>query len=72
MGVVDYKGDVLLCELLPPVGNILGGGFRAAWNSHEAESMRRAIRAKECYCTHSCFQVNSNLTSPGSYWKMLR
>lgn len=72
MGVVDYKGDVLLCELLPPVGNILGGGFRAAWNSPKAESLRRAIRAKECYCTHSCFQVNSNLMNPGSYWKMLR
>jgi len=72
MGVVDDKGDVFLCEMLPRVGNILAGGFRAAWNSPEAESIRRAIQAKECYCTHSCFQVNSNLMNPRSYWKMLR
>ncbi|MCK4658763.1 MAG: radical SAM protein [Phycisphaerae bacterium] len=72
MGVVDYKGDVLLCELLPPVGNVLEDGFRAAWCSPKAERLRRAIRAKKCHCTHSCFQANSNLMHPKAYLKMLR
>lgn len=72
MGVVNYRGDVFLCELLPPVGNVLKDGFRGAWHSPKAERIRRAIRAKKCYCTHSCFQTNSNLMNPKAYLKMLR
>jgi len=72
MGVVDYKGDVFLCELLPTVGNVLADGFTAAWNSEIAEQQRTDIAAKRCWCTHSCFQVNSNLMNPRSYLKMLR
>ena len=72
MGVVDYRGDVFLCELLESVGNVLTDGFRAAWHSPKAKRMREQIRAKECYCTHSCFQTNSNLMNPKAYWKMLR
>lgn len=72
MGVVDYRGDVFLCELLPRVGNVLTDGFTAAWNSPAAERQRRDIAAKRCWCTHSCFQSNSNLMNPKSYFKMLR
>jgi len=72
MGVVDYKGDVFLCELLPAVGNVLSDGFTAAWHSEAAECQRHDIAAKRCWCTHSCFQSNSNLMNPKSYLKMLR
>ncbi len=72
MGVVDYKGDVFLCELLKPVGNVLTDGFYAAWHSPEARRLRESIRAKKCHCTHSCFQANSNLMNPKTYLKMLR
>ncbi|HUO85462.1 MAG TPA: SPASM domain-containing protein, partial [Thermoanaerobaculia bacterium] len=60
-GVLDARGEVRMCELREPVGNVkeTGYDFGRLWFSEEAERQRRAIRAKECWCTHSCFMSSS-------------
>ncbi len=58
---IDYQGRLSLCELRPPVGNVLENGntFLSAWNSSEAKKQRKGIKARECACTHSCFVATS-------------
>lgn len=72
MGVVDNNGDVRLCELLRPVGNLREGRFIEIWQSKAANRQRRSIRRKECYCTHECFIAPSLLYKPANYPKMMR
>lgn len=68
--VVDYKGDVFFCEMLPKVGNLKEDSFTKIWNSRKAEKLRESIRRKECACTHSCFQITS-LIFNHKYWPKL-
>jgi MoaA/NifB/PqqE/SkfB family radical SAM enzyme len=60
-GVLDARGEVRMCELREPVGNVKDTNydFGALWFSPEADRQRAAIRAKECHCTHSCFMSSS-------------
>jgi MoaA/NifB/PqqE/SkfB family radical SAM enzyme len=60
-GVLDARGEVRMCELREPVGNVRDTGYNwdQLWFSKEADEQRRAIRAKECHCTHSCFMSSS-------------
>jgi len=53
-GVLYAEGDVALCELSRPVGNVRDRGhdFLAVWRSPEAHAMRRRLR--RCSCTHGC------------------
>lgn len=53
--VVYANGDVGLCEMLPPVGNLRGKRFREIWHSEEAAKVRRSIQKKDCYCTNEIF-----------------
>ncbi len=55
VGVIHANGDVGLCELTNPIGNLRKGNFDfyKIWNSREACQMREKI--KNCHCTHSCF-----------------
>ncbi len=55
MGVVDANGDVRLCELLEPIGNLREASFEEIWRSKEAETGRKKIANHECWCTHECF-----------------
>ena len=68
-GVLDARGEVRMCELRPPVGNVRDGGydFGKVWFSEEAERQRASIRAKECHCTHSCF-LSSSLVFDWRTW----
>jgi len=61
-GVVYTNGDVAVCEMTKPFGNLRDWGldFRKAWNSAEAEARRAETRS--CYCTHPC-----NLSTSLSY-----
>lgn len=72
MGVVNEVGDVFLCELLPPVGNIKKRTFKEVWNSKEAERQREMIKNKGCFCTHTCFQGTNILFNPLVYFKILK
>jgi len=71
VGVVDSDGDVRLCELLNPVGNLREAGydFYSVWNSEKAENQRKHIKSRKCSagCTHGCFMWPSLLNNP---WKI--
>jgi len=62
--VVYANGDVGLCEIHKPVGNLREKSFPEIWNSPEANELRRAIAAKECYCTTEVFMWPSVVFQP--------
>jgi MoaA/NifB/PqqE/SkfB family radical SAM enzyme len=53
-GVIHGNGDVSICELTRPVGNLksVDMDFRKVWWSEEANMMREF--AKHCCCIHGC------------------
>jgi MoaA/NifB/PqqE/SkfB family radical SAM enzyme len=64
IGVIYANGDVGLCELTVPIGNLkdFGFDFYKIWNSKKANEMRKKI--KNCYCTHTCFLLPSIIYNP--------
>ncbi|MGH9459044.1 MAG: radical SAM protein [Thermoanaerobaculia bacterium] len=68
-GVIDARGEVRLCELREPVGNLRDTDFDfdRLWFSPEADAQRKAIANKECWCTHSCFMSSSLVFQPRTY-----
>jgi len=58
MAVVDSDGDVRICELTEPIGNIRNKHFNDIWKDEE-------FKGKECIgCTHGCFLVPSLFNHP--------
>jgi len=53
--VVYSNGDVSVCEMHPPLGNLRQCTFQEIWHSDKAAARRRSISRKACYCTHSIF-----------------
>ena len=53
--VVYSNGDVSVCESHTPLGNLRESSFPEIWNSPAAQSLRKSIAAKECYCTNEVF-----------------
>ncbi len=55
VGVMYPKGELAVCEFSKPFGNVRDYGldFARAWDSPEADAMRRAT--SRCYCTHGCY-----------------
>ena len=53
--VIYSNGDVSVCENHPPLGNLRQNSFWEIWSSPEAQSLRKSIAAKECYCTNEVF-----------------
>jgi len=68
-GVVYANGDVSVCELHEPIGNLRQASFRTLWNSPEATELRRRIAAKECWCTTEVFLWPSIVFRP---WSLAR
>jgi MoaA/NifB/PqqE/SkfB family radical SAM enzyme len=68
-GVIDARGEVRLCELREPVGNLrdVDFDFERLWLSEEADRQRASIKAKECHCTHSCFLSSSLVFQPRTH-----
>ncbi len=62
--VVYANGDVGVCELHPPLGNLRRQSFREIWWSKEAERLRRSIAHKECWCTTEVFLWTSITYQP--------
>ena len=62
VGVIDANGDVRLCELLEPIGNLkdVDYNFMKLWNSEVAKKQRRFIKDKKCVCTH-CVNLGNSL-----------
>lgn len=63
-GVIYANGDVGLCEIHPPIGNLRQKSFFEIWCSEEAEQLRRRIAAKECHCTTEVFMWPSIVYQP--------
>ena len=59
--VIDEKGNVYHCEILPPIGNLKDHdfNFKKVWYSDKAKKQRKDIANKKCYCTHYCWQVQN-------------
>ena len=53
--VVYANGDVGVCELHEPLGNLRQQSFREIWNGENAKARRNSIARKECYCTTEVF-----------------
>jgi MoaA/NifB/PqqE/SkfB family radical SAM enzyme len=55
IGVIDYDGSVLFCELTKKIGNLkdYDWNFNKLWNSKTAQNYRPEV--KTCVCTHGCF-----------------
>ncbi len=76
VGVISANGDVSLCELWPPVGNLRKAkyDFRKVWFNKKAAQQRKQIRKREGMCkkcTHSCFVSSAILFDPYLYPKLL-
>jgi MoaA/NifB/PqqE/SkfB family radical SAM enzyme len=62
--VVYANGDVSVCELHEPIGNLRQKSFWEIWASPEAQRLRRSIAAKECHCTTEVFLWSSIVHQP--------
>lgn len=63
-GVVYANGDVSVCEIHHPVGNLRQKSFFEIWDSEDAQALRASIRAKECHCTTEVFMWPSIIYHP--------
>jgi MoaA/NifB/PqqE/SkfB family radical SAM enzyme len=59
--VIDYNGDVRVCELRKPIGNLrrYGMNFKEFWGSLERKMEVRRVELDQCFCTHICFMYDS-------------
>jgi MoaA/NifB/PqqE/SkfB family radical SAM enzyme len=62
--VVYANGDVSLCELHKPLGNLREKSFWEIWKSVEAQQLRGCVANKECYCTTEVFLWSSIVYQP--------
>jgi MoaA/NifB/PqqE/SkfB family radical SAM enzyme len=62
--VVYSNGDVSVCELHKPLGNLRQQSFWEIWNSQEARRLRHSIARKDCYCTTEVFLWPSIVYQP--------
>ena len=63
-GVVYANGDVGVCEMHKPIGNLRDKSFPEIWTSPAAAELRRSIAARECYCTTEVFMWPSVVYQP--------
>ena len=62
--VVYANGDVSICELHKPLGNLRKKSFREIWKSEEARRLRASVARKECHCTTEVFLWPSIVYQP--------
>ncbi|HEU4630965.1 MAG TPA: radical SAM protein [Gemmatimonadaceae bacterium] len=53
--VVYANGDVSVCELHTPLGNLRQQSFWEIWSSPQAKALRESIERRECHCTTEVF-----------------
>ncbi|MCX7766750.1 MAG: hypothetical protein N2246_08635, partial [Candidatus Sumerlaeia bacterium] len=71
LAVLEPNGDVRLCELLPPVGNLRANdyNFPAVWNGITAKEQRQWIKQSKCSCTH-CVNLGHSIDFDQlSFWR---
>ena len=62
--VVYANGDVSVCELHKPLGNLRRKSFWDIWNSEEAKKLREAVARRNCHCTTEVFLWPSIVYQP--------
>jgi MoaA/NifB/PqqE/SkfB family radical SAM enzyme len=62
--VVYANGDVSVCEMHTPLGNLREKSFWDIWDSPTAQQLRQAIACKECHCTTEVFMWSSIVHQP--------
>lgn len=62
--VVYANGDVGVCEMHQPLGNLREKSFQEIWASAEARDLRASIDNKNCYCTTEVFMWPSITFQP--------
>lgn len=62
--VVYANGDVGVCEIHKPIGNLRQKSFPEIWNSPEAQQLREKVACKECWCTTEVFMWSSIVYQP--------
>jgi MoaA/NifB/PqqE/SkfB family radical SAM enzyme len=62
--VVYANGDVGVCEIHKPLGNLRQKRFWDIWRSPEANQLRESIARKECHCTTEVFMWSSIVYQP--------
>lgn len=62
--VVAANGDVSVCELHEPLGNLRQQTFWEIWRSDRARALRASIARKECHCTTEVFLWPSIVYQP--------
>lgn len=69
--VVYANGDVGVCEIHQPIGNLRKNTFPEIWNSEAARKLRKSIKNKECHCTTEVFMWPSIVFNPLSLSKAM-
>jgi MoaA/NifB/PqqE/SkfB family radical SAM enzyme len=62
--VISANGDVGVCELHEPLGNLRKQSFWNIWNSDKANALRKSIACKACHCTTEVFLWPSIVFQP--------
>ncbi len=62
--VIYANGDVGVCEQRPVIGNLRQSSFMELWHAHATHTVRKSIKAKECYCTNEIFLWPSIVFQP--------
>lgn len=62
--VIYANGDVGVCEIHKPVGNLRQNSFAEIWRSPRVQALRRSIANGECYCTTEVFLWPSIVYQP--------
>jgi len=59
--VIDYNGDIRVCELRKPIGNLrkCEMDFQRFWDSIERKREVQQVEHDKCFCTHICFMYDS-------------
>jgi MoaA/NifB/PqqE/SkfB family radical SAM enzyme len=76
VGVISATGEVSLCELLPPIGNLRDAEYdlNKVWFNGLAREQRAKIKSLDGICkrcTHSCFVSSAILFNLPSYPRLL-
>ena len=69
--VVYANGDVGVCEIHKPIGNLRDNTFPEIWNSETTRKLRDSIKNKECHCTTEVFMWPSIVFNPLSLSKAM-
>ena len=72
--VIYANGDVSLCELRSPIGNLIkvDFDFEKLWQGREAKEQREEIRKNTCYCAHGCNWTDNVFFNPKTYPTLMR